>query len=82
MALIRNILSPELQQKVEDDRRETERLFGLAPRWLARRLLVTARSIRQRSEKWMSHDVVYDAKLLWHLVPEVAYRLSERSFHD
>lgn len=72
-------LSPDLQQQIENDRRETKRLFELPPRWLARYLLTTVRSIRKHS-RFGPYDCVYDPQLFWNLVPETAFRLGESRF--
>lgn len=72
-------LSPDLREQIDGDRRETVRLYGLAPRWLARYLLTTVREIRKQSS-FGPYDCVYDPQLFWNLVPELAYRLGEQHF--
>lgn len=79
MAFTLSYLSPDLHRQIEADRIERRRLHELTPRWLARYLVTTARVIRTHC-RWGPDAPVYDAQLMWHLVPELAYRLGERCF--
>ncbi|WP_058089340.1 hypothetical protein [Aquabacterium parvum] len=72
-------LKPEQRARIERVTCEVLRLYALTPRWLARYLLTTARDLR-RFCAWGPMDCVYDARLLWQLIPELAYRLGETRF--
>jgi len=72
-------LKPEQRARIERITCEVLRLYALTPRWLARYLLTTARDLR-RFCAWGPMDCIYDARLLWQLIPELAYRLGEARF--
>jgi hypothetical protein len=65
--------------------REVERLFELPDRWLARELLSLARAARYIGHDVFGHETPkvdrYQSELVWDIVPEVAARLGETSFH-
>lgn len=73
-------LKPETRQRIEEDEIEALRLYRLPDRWLARELVRMARAMRAKTARFGPYDAVYDSTLLWHIVPEIAYRLGERQF--
>lgn len=73
-------LKPETRQRIEKEEIEALRLYRLPDRWLARELIKIARAMRATTARFGPYDAVYDSTLLWHIVPEIAYRLGERQF--
>lgn len=67
-------LSEESQARLQAERRETSRLYGLTNQWLAAALLRLARDAR-KSTSMRPDDCTYDATLVWGIVPELARRL-------
>lgn len=62
--------------------REINRLYHLPDRWLAEALLTHAREIRASSPQKLGDptEPVYGTTLVWHLLPELAYRLGATKF--
>jgi len=68
-------LSAEARARVEQDRREAQRLYGLGNAWLAAALLAAAREAQAASPERAPDECTYDARLIWGIVPELARRL-------
>lgn len=68
-------LSAEAQARIEQDRREAQRLYGLGNAWLAAALLAAAREAQAASPERKPGECTYDARLIWGIVPELARRL-------
>jgi len=68
-------LSAEAQARIEQDRREARRLYGLGNAWLAAALLAAAREAQAASPERSPGECTYDARLIWGIVPELARRL-------
>ena len=69
-------LSEALRQELALKHKELIRLYALASPWLGAELLKLARLARQSTPHWRPHDCVYDARLVWGIVPELARRLA------
>ena len=80
----RNIipLSSDQRACIDAEAREVERLHGVGDRWLAEELLRLARRVRSRHAERLAdpHAAIYENRLLWQLIPELAHRLGARSF--
>lgn len=68
-------LSAEARARVEHDRREALRLYGLGNAWLAAALLAAARQAQSATPERRPDECTYDARLIWGIVPELARRL-------
>lgn len=68
-------LSAEARARIEHDRREALRLYGLADAWLAAALLAAARQAQAAAPHRTPDEGTYDARLIWGIVPELARRL-------
>lgn len=68
-------LSAEARARIEQDRREAHRLYGLGNAWLAAALLAAAREAQATSPERAPGECTYDARLIWGIVPELARRL-------
>lgn len=68
-------LSAEARARIEQDRREAQRLYGLGNAWLAAALLAAAREAQVASPECAPGEYTYDARLIWGIVPELARRL-------
>lgn len=68
-------LSAEARARIEQDRREAQRLYGLGNAWLAAALLAAAREAQAASPERAPGECTYDARLIWGIVPELARRL-------
>lgn len=68
-------LSAEARARMEHDRREALRLYGLGNAWLAAALLAAAREAQAASPERKPDECTYDARLIWGIVPELARRL-------
>lgn len=68
-------LSAEARVRIEQDRREAQRLYGLGNAWLAATLLAAAREAQAASPERAPGECTYDARLIWEIVPELARRL-------
>jgi len=68
-------LSAEARARIEQDRREAQRLYGLGNAWLAAALLAAAREAQATSPERAPDECTYDARLIWGIVPELARRL-------
>jgi len=68
-------LSAEARARIEHDRREAQRLYGLGNAWLAAALLAAAREAQAASPERAPGECTYDARLIWGIVPELARRL-------
>ena len=68
-------LSAEARARIEHDRREAQRLYGLGNAWLAAALLAAAREAQAASPERAPSECTYDARLIWGIVPELARRL-------
>jgi len=73
-------LSAETRHRIDEEQREAIRLYNLPDRWLARELVRMARVMRPLTGRFGPDDYVYDSTMLWHVVPEIAYRLGETQF--
>jgi len=69
------LLSPETRARLEAERTETFRLFGLTDDWLANALLKLAREAQATSTSLRPDTPTYNARLIYGIVPEVARRL-------
>ncbi|PRZ52419.1 hypothetical protein BX589_11493 [Paraburkholderia fungorum] len=78
--MFRLALSPETRAALDEHRRTIDRLYALTDRWLAAELLRLSRQIRQANPQLQPTDITYEARFLWHLVPEIARRLGANSF--
>jgi len=67
-------LKPDTQARLAAERREIQRLYRLTDPWLAAALLRLARDARKLAP-YRPDDPIYDARLVWGLVPELARRL-------
>lgn len=70
----KKLLGPESLARLEQERSETLRLYRLTNQWLATALLKLAREAR-KATNYKPDDIVYDAHLVWGLIPELARRL-------
>ncbi|WP_400189812.1 hypothetical protein [Massilia orientalis] len=68
-------MSPEARARIEQDRREVLRLYGLGNAWLAAALLAAAREAQSAAPQLAPGECTYNARLIWGIVPEVARRL-------
>ncbi|MGX9221873.1 hypothetical protein ACWV27_26270 (plasmid) [Massilia varians] len=68
-------LSADVRTRIEHDRREALRLYGLANPWLASALLGAARQAQASSPHLKPDECTYEARLIWGIVPELARRL-------
>lgn len=68
-------LSDEARARIEHDRREALRLYGLANPWLASALLSAARQAQAAAPHLKPDECTYEARLIWGIVPELARRL-------
>lgn len=75
MSIFNKLLSPEVRARLEQDRREALRLYGLGNAWLAAALLAADREAQAAAPFWAPGDLTYDARLIWGIVPELARRL-------
>lgn len=75
MSIFSKLLSPEARARLEQDRREALRLYGLGNAWLAAAMLAAAREAQAAAPYWAPGDLTYDARLIWDIVPELARRL-------
>jgi hypothetical protein len=75
MSIFSKLLSPDVRARLEQDRREALRLYGLGNAWLAAALLAAAREAQAAVPDWAPGDLTYDARLIWGIVPELARRL-------
>lgn len=75
MSIFSKLLSPEVRARLDQDRREALRLYGLGNAWLAAALLAAAREAQAAAPYWVPGDLTYDARLIWGVVPELARRL-------
>jgi hypothetical protein len=75
MSFLKGILSPEARARIEHDRREALRLYGLGNAWLAAALLAAAREAQAAAPHRAPDECTYDARLIWGIVPELARRL-------
>lgn len=67
--------SAEARARMEHDRREALRLYGLGNAWLAAALLAAAREAQAATPERAPGECTYDARLIWGIVPELARRL-------
>lgn len=65
---------------LDEEALEMQRVCRLRARWLARAILQTARLLRAERVQHRPYDIANEARLYWQLIPELAYRLGERSF--
>jgi hypothetical protein len=75
MSIFNTLLSREARARIEQDRREALRLYGLGNAWLASALLATARDAQAAAPHRTPDECTYDARLIWGIVPELARRL-------
>lgn len=75
MSIFSKLLSPEVRARLEQDRREALRLYGLGNAWLAAAMLAAAREAQAAAPCWAPGDLTYDARLIWGIVPELARRI-------
>lgn len=75
MSIFSKLLSLEARARLEQDRREALRLYGLGNAWLAAAMLAAAREAQAAAPYWAPGDLTYDARLIWGIVPELARRL-------
>ena len=75
MSFFKTLLSPEARARIEEDRREALRLYGLGNAWLAAALLAAARQAQASAPHRAPDELTYDARLVWGIVPELARRL-------
>ncbi len=75
MNIFKALLSPEARARIEQDRREALRLYGLGNAWLASALLAAAREAQSAAPRLAPDECTYNARLIWGIVPEVARRL-------
>ena len=75
MSIFNALLSPEARARIEQDRREVLRLYGLGNAWLAAVLLAAAREAQSAAPQLAPGECTYNARLIWGIVPEVARRL-------
>lgn len=75
MSIFNRLLSPEARARMEQDRREALRLYGLGNAWLASALLAAAREAQAAAPHRAPDECTYDARLIWGIVPELARRL-------
>lgn len=75
MSIFDALLSPEARARIEHDRREALRLYGLGNVWLAAALLAAARQAQAAAPDRAPDECTYDARLIWGIVPELARRL-------
>lgn len=75
MSIFNALLSPEARARIEQDRREALRLYGLGNAWLASALLAAAREAQAAAPHRAPDEYTYDARLIWGIVPELARRL-------
>jgi hypothetical protein len=68
-------LSADARARIEHDRREALRLYGLTNPWLASALLNAARQAQAASPHLKPDECTYEARLIWGVVPELARRL-------
>jgi hypothetical protein len=68
-------LSAADRARIEQDRREALRLYGLGNAWLAAALLAAAREAQAAAPHRTPDECTYDARLIWGIVPELARRL-------
>lgn len=73
-------LSPESQSRIEAQEVESLRLYGLADRWLGEALLNFTRTARRDAPDLAPEGCTYNDTFVWHVLPELAYRLGARSF--
>ena len=75
MSIFDALLSPEARVRLEYERREALRLYGLGIAWLAAALLAAAREAQAATPRLAPDECTYDARLFWGIVPELARRL-------
>lgn len=75
MSIFNALLSPEARVRIEQDRREALRLYGLGNAWLASALLAAAREAQAAAPQLAPDECTYNARLIWGIVPELARRL-------
>lgn len=75
MSIFNALLSPEARARLEHERREALRLYGLGNAWLAAALLAAAREAQATTPNLKPGDCTYGARLIWGIVPELARRL-------
>ena len=75
MSIFNALLSPGARARIEQDRREALRLYGLGNAWLASALLAAAREAQAAAPHRAPDECTYDARLIWGIVPELARRL-------
>jgi hypothetical protein len=68
-------LSDAARARIEQDRREALRLYGLGNAWLAREILSAARAAQAATPHRTPDERTYDARLIWGILPELARRL-------
>ena len=83
MVDFRILMTPESRAYYERVHHEVGRLFNLPTRFLARALIRHARNARDRHPDFLAHDARDGNKtvsaLVWDIVPEICYRMGERS---
>ena len=78
-ALARKAQAAERMAQEAATTTEIVRLSSLDSRWLARALLRMARQLRVARLSEMAQQTQRNARLYWQLVPELAWRLGERT---
>lgn len=74
-------LRPETRARLDAEQRERDRILSLPKRWFAEAILKLCREVRKNPEfTWSAEDNVYDGVIVWHLIPELAYRLGATKF--
>jgi hypothetical protein len=68
-------LSDAARGRMERDRREALRLYGLGNAWLAREILGAARAAQAAAPHRTPDERTYEARLIWGILPELARRL-------
>lgn len=69
-----------LHAVLDEDAQEIQRLHSLSTRWLARSVLHSARALRTGQIMCRPYDIASEPRLYWQLMPELSFRLGERSF--
>lgn len=81
--MFRHLLSPESRARIDREDAEATRIAGLPDRFMAEALLKLSRGVRAHEAfEYGAFDNVYDPVLLWHVVPEIAYRLGATRLQD
>ena len=75
-------ISPEAAERIARDEADVVRLWSLPDRFLAAALLRMSRAAADADPDMLGHGGwgTYEHRLVWQVVPEVAFRLGETSF--